>query len=71
MSVNRLSLRSGVVFAVHCGDPEDQDHVRIKRVTATHVLLESTCDLNGWKPRPLIASLIAEANAMQSLRKLQ
>lgn len=59
----------GTVFSVCAGaDPEDLEPVTIKRVTATHVLLESRCDLDGWRPRDLVQGAIDEANARRSPR---
>lgn len=53
------------------GDGEDQDVVTVLDVTRTHVLLESSGDLNGWRPIGLIAEAIAEASGQRSLRKLR
>lgn len=50
------------------GDIDDCEPVTIKKVTHTHVLLDSCGDLNGWKPRELVEGAIAEANERLSLR---
>lgn len=65
-------LAPGFEFSTYAGgDGEDQDVVTVLDVTLTHVLLESSGDLNGWRPIELIAQAIAEASGLRSLRKLR
>lgn len=56
-------LRVGQQFAVSGIDPEDQEIVTVRKLTESHVLLESMGEMQGWKPRELVLGAIAEATA--------
>lgn len=64
MTEKRPILEPGLRFSISTS-LDDYDTVEVKKITETHVLLQSDGEMNGWHPRSLIQAAIDESSATQ------